>query len=108
MKKIRIIALLATLIMAGMIVYSLLNGDIAEEGSILLSMAWGQMSMVDLYVGFGLFYLWIWYREENPVVKGIWLPVLIVTGNLGVALFILIKAYQSPDIKTLLIGNKTA
>jgi len=57
MKHIRIFAWLSSLIMAVMIIFSLLTGDFFEQGSILMGLVWGQIVLVDLYVGFFLVYL---------------------------------------------------
>ena len=95
MKNVRIFAWLGVLIMAAMIVFSLITGDFAAEGSILIGMVWGQMSLVDLYVGFLLFYLWIWYREKNVFSKLLWFVLLMTTGSLATALYILYVSYNS-------------
>lgn len=95
MRKVKVVAWLGALIMAGMIVFSLVTGDFFGEGSILLGMVWGQMSMVDLYVGFILFYLWILRREKDLITKIVWFLLLMTTGSLATALYILKAAYES-------------
>jgi hypothetical protein len=103
MKTIRLLALLGTLIMGGMILYSLVVGDFAGEGSILLSLVWGQMSLVDLYVGFVLVYAWIFYRESNWIARVLWFVAMMVFGNLTFALYLLIESYRVDTISKLLL-----
>ena len=55
MKTAKAIALLGLLAMTVVLVYGFTVGDFAEEGKQLLSMPWGIVSLVDLYVGFALF-----------------------------------------------------
>jgi len=105
MRKVKIIAWLGALIMAGMIVFSLVTGDFFGEGSILLGMVWGQMSMVDLYVGFILFYLWILRREKDLITKIIWFLLLMTTGSLATALYILKAAYESKTETEFFLGK---
>lgn len=105
MTKVKVVAWLGALIMAGMIVFSLLTGDFFGEGSILLGMVWGQMSMVDLYVGFFLFYLWILRREKDLITKIIWFLLLMTTGSLAIALYILKAAYESKTELEFFLGK---
>jgi predicted membrane-bound dolichyl-phosphate-mannose-protein mannosyltransferase len=105
MTKVKVVAWLGALTMAGMIVFSLVTGDFFGEGSILLGMVWGQMSMVDLYVGFFLFYLWILRREKDLITKIIWFLLLMTTGSLAIALYILKAAYESKTELEFFLGK---
>jgi len=59
-----IISLIGVLAMSGSITWAVASGNFSEEGGKLLSMPWGIVSMVDLYVGFTLFSCWIVYRDK--------------------------------------------
>lgn len=104
MLKVKIAAWIGAIVMASMIVFSLVTGDFMGEGSILLGMVWGQMSMVDLYVGFLLFYLWILRREKTILSKLFWFVLLMVTGSLATALYILKAAYTSKTETEFFLG----
>lgn len=106
MKNIRIIAWLSTLIMTFMIIFSLLTGDFFAQGSILMGLVWGQMSLVDLYVGFLLVYVWIFYKETKLLPRIVWALLLIVTGSLATALYVLIESYRTNTINDLLTQKK--
>lgn len=106
MKQIRVFAWLSSLIMLFMIIYSLLTGDFFEQGSILMGLVWGQMSLVDLYVGFFLVYVWIFYKETKILPKIIWAILLIVTGSLATAVYVLIESYRAHSIEELLTQKK--
>ena len=64
MKIAKMIALAGLLAMTGILIYGFTIGDFAAEGAKLLSMPWGIVSLVDLYVGFALFSCWIVFREK--------------------------------------------
>ena len=68
MKIPKIIALAGLLAMTGILIYGFTIGNFSAEGSKLLKMPWGIVSLVDLYVGFALFSCWIVFREKA------WLP----------------------------------
>lgn len=106
MKNIRIIAWISTLIMTFMIIFSLLTGDFFAQGSILMELVWGQMSLVDLYVGFLLVYVWIYYKETKLLPRIIWALLMIVTGSLATALYVLIESYRTNTINDLLTQKK--
>ncbi len=106
MKLIRLFAWISSLVMTFMIIFSLLTGNFFEQGSILMGLVWGQMSLVDLYVGFFLVYLWIYYKETRFLPKVIWAILLIVTGSLATALYILIESYRAKTIEELLTQKK--
>lgn len=104
MTKIKIAAWLGAIIMAGMIVFSIVTGDFVVDGGALLSNVWGQMSMVDLYVGFLLFYMWILRREKSLLSKLFWFVLLMTTGSLATALYILKAAYTSKTETEFFLG----
>ena len=103
MKALRFLSGLGTLIMGGMIIYSLIVGDFFGEGSILMSLVWGQMSLVDLYVGFVLVYAWIFYREQNWIARVLWFMAMMLFGNLTFALYLFIESQKAGTIEALLL-----
>ena len=52
MKIAKLVAAVGLLAMGAALVYGFTVGDFAGEGSVLLSMPWGVVSLVDVYVGF--------------------------------------------------------
>lgn len=105
MRNVKIIAWIGALVMFGMIVFSIVTGDFFVDGGALLSNVWGQMSMVDLYVGFILFYLWIFKREKGLLSRIVWFVLLMTTGSLATALYILKAAYESKTELEFFLGK---
>lgn len=95
MKLAKLISLLGVLAMGGVLIYAFTSGDIRAEGSILLNMPWGIVSLVDLYVGFILFSGWIVYREKSPIVAGFWVVMMLVLGFFAGSLYALIALFSS-------------
>jgi hypothetical protein len=95
MKLAKAIALLGVVAMSAVLIYAFVAGDIGQEGSQLLSMPWGIVSLVDLYVGFTLFSGWIVYREKSLVRSVVWVALMMVLGFFTASLYTFIALQTS-------------
>ena len=95
MTRVMIVAGLGALAMVGILVYGFVVGDFSGEGSRLLAMPWGQVSLVDLYVGFVLFSCWILFREGLTLRSALWIVGVMVLGSLTICLYVLATAGSS-------------
>lgn len=95
MKTAKTISILGVLAMTAVLIYGFTIGDFGGEGSQLLSMPWGIVSLVDLYVGFTLFSLWIVYREENIIAAVLWVIAMMVLGFFTGALYAFLALQKS-------------
>jgi len=91
----KVIALIGLLAMTGILVYGFTVGDFSAEGTKLLAMPWGIVSLVDLYVGFALFSCWIVFREKAFLPSIIWVVLMMVLGFWTGALYTLIALQTS-------------
>jgi hypothetical protein len=91
----KVIALLGLLAMTAVLIYGFTVGSFAEEGKQLLSMPWGIVSLVDLYVGFVLFSGWIVYREKSVVRSVVWVVLMMVLGFWTASLYTFIALQTS-------------
>ena len=95
MKTVRVIAILGLIIMTSGIIYAFVAGDFGMEGNQLLSMPWGIVSLVDLYVGFTLFSCWIVYREKSTIRSVIWVILMMVMGFWTACIYTLVALQRS-------------
>ena len=95
MKIAKFISLLGLLAMTAVLIYCFTVGDFSGEGSKLLSMPWGIVSLVDLYTGFILFSMWIIYREKSLPIAIAWTVAMMLLGFFAGALYTLINLYTS-------------
>ena len=95
MKMAKVVALLGVLVMASILVYGFTVGDFGGEGQVLLSMPWGIVSLVDVYIGFILFSGWIVYREKSLVRSAVWIVLVMILGNFTASLYTLIALLTS-------------
>jgi hypothetical protein len=107
MKIGKVVAALGVLAMTAVLIYGFTVGDFAAEGNVLLSMPWGIVSLVDLYVGFILFSGWIVYREKSLVRSIVWVVLMMVLGFFTASLYTLI-AFQTSggDWKRFWMGRR--
>jgi hypothetical protein len=74
------IALFGALAMSVVILWAVASGDGAAQLGALTSMPWGIVSLVDLYTGFTLFSLWIWFRERSQLAALAWTAAMMLLG----------------------------
>lgn len=89
------IAWAGLLAMTGAITYGFMAGDFWADGALILANPWGVVSLVDLYVGFILFSMWIAFREKSPPVAAVWIIAMMILGFFTGALYVLLALYQS-------------
>jgi hypothetical protein len=95
MKIAKLIAFVGLLAMTAILIYGFTAGNFAEEGKQLLTMPWGIVSLVDLYVGFVLFSGWIIYREKSAARSVVWVVLMMVLGFWTGSLYTLIALQAS-------------
>jgi len=106
MKLAKLISFLGVLAMTAVLIYGFTVGDFFGEGSQLMSMPWGIVSLVDLYTGFILFSGWIIYREKSLAVALLWTVAMMTLGFFAGSLYALINLYTSKgDWKKFWLGK---
>ena len=106
MTLIRVFTVALTVVMFVAIGVSMATGSISEEGSVILDTAWGRMSLIDIYVGVALIAGWVALREENWWTVLLWLPVFVILGHGGTALYAAIAAFRTDTIREFLLGAR--
>lgn len=82
------------------------NGDFFVDGGELLANPWGIVSLVDLYVGFSLFAIWMYVKESNKLIAVVWIVLLMVLGFFTGALYVFHKSRNASSMKELLYPDK--
>ena len=105
---VRALSLAAVTVMVGIILFGITTGDFGAETSEIVGLAWGKVTLVDLYVGLALFGGWIALRERSWWRTVIWWIALVVFGNLATAIYVAVASLRSRDLPELLIGDRGA
>jgi general stress protein CsbA len=105
MTLVRGLSFLGVLAMLGALIYGFTVGDFFVDGNVILNNPWGIVSLVDLYVGFTLFSIWVFVREENKYLAALWIVSIMVLGFFSGALYVFLKSLRSSSMKELLLGR---
>lgn len=97
MKIAKIFSVTGTFLMFFTLAYGFVAGDFFKEGSILFSMTWGKVSLIDVYIGFFLFSGWVLYREEKLTTALLWIISIMILGNFITCFYATIALYKSGD-----------
>ncbi|MBK77252.1 MAG: hypothetical protein CL518_02300 [Actinobacteria bacterium] len=99
----KVIAYLITIAMVSTILWA--QNQVSLFDSILPTLPWGVVSLVDLYSGFILIGIWIIYKE-NSLPAIFWIIFLIVLGNLTTAIYVIYSLNNAKgDIKKFFLGK---
>lgn len=102
----RIIGLIGLAAMAVALAHGFAAGDLGTEGAALVDLAWGRVSLADIYTGVFVFACWIVWREQSVVRAAPWLVALVVLGNFGIAPYLLWISRSSSSTAGALIGSR--
>lgn len=97
MKVAKIISTLGAIAMTIALLNGFINGSFTDDGSVILNNPWGIVSLVDLYVGFILFSMWIYFRERSVLISILWILSVMILGFFSVSIYILIALYKSNE-----------
>lgn len=87
----RLLSLLGFFLMLAALVSGFVSADFFEEGSILMGLAWGRVTLVDVYLGFLILVAWIWFHESHTVPRILWSLAILITGNLAAFLYLFLR-----------------
>jgi len=106
MRIAKFIALLGALAQAGILVYGFTQGNFSAAGQFFFNDPWGIVSLVDVYVGFIFFSVWVIFREKNLAVALLWVLSILILGNFpsGVYAFLALQNSGS-DWKRFWLGK---
>ena len=103
----RIITFAGFLILLGLIIYGVVARDISAEGSILLSIFWGQFTFADIYIAFTVIYIWIVLRERSVLKSILWFVLIMAGGSMSICLYLFIALSTCDDnLEILLMGRR--
>ncbi|MDP2814401.1 MAG: DUF1475 family protein [Erysipelotrichaceae bacterium] len=107
MKIGKTMAIIGVLAMTAALIYGFTVGDFGADGALILSNPWGIVSLVDLYTGFVLFSMWIYFRESNLLISILWIIAMMVLGFFTGAVYVLYAFLTSKnDWLTFFLGAR--
>lgn len=70
------------------ILVGFIYGDFTGEGSKILSLMWGKITLIDIYLMFLIFAGWIYFHEDNFLSFLFWFILLLVFGSVTAYLYL--------------------
>lgn len=88
-------ALFAAILLAmlAVTVSASLHQGVFEAGRALWPDPWFRATLADAYFGFITVYVWIAYRESTWIGRGVWFVLLMLLGNIAIAVYMLIRLF---------------
>lgn len=91
MRVIKPLLILGIVIFAIGLALAFEQGQFLKEGSLIYSLPWGKIMLMDLYIGFSLFALFIGLMEKSWVGTFFWVLSLLVLGNIVALIYLLYR-----------------
>lgn len=108
MKTAKVLSAMGIMLMTIALIYGFAFGNFFGEGSKIASMPWGIVSLVDLYTGFTLFSIWIFYREKSLTMSIFWTIAMMTLGFFAGSLYTFLALYKSGgDWKMFWMGKQS-
>jgi hypothetical protein len=101
---VRVAAAAGTAAMLGVIVWAASVASFGEDGGALLELAWGRVTLVDLYLALLLAWSWIAWRERSVPRAAFWLVATVVTGSLALFGYLLGASLRARTTTELVLG----
>jgi hypothetical protein len=68
-----------------------LQSNLFQEWNYLMGIPWMQATLWDFYANIFILLLWVYYKESNIALKGLWTVLFITLGSIAVSGYVLIQ-----------------
>jgi len=107
MRKFKFFVSLTAFIIFCAILYGFSFASFKEEGKELLSLSWGVITLIDIYIMFSLFCLWVVFREGVNLKSFLIVILVMLLGSLTASLYTLYALQKSKGSwKSFWLGTK--
>lgn len=95
MRGARVIAATGLIVMTAALIWGFTVGHFWSEGSVLIGLPWGVITLIDFYTGATLFCAWIAYRERSAWKTICWIVAIFLLGNFMTSAYVLLALRSS-------------
>ena len=95
MKIAKYLFLLGAILMGSSIVYGFAAGDFLGDGSAMLELLWGKITLIDIYLAFFVFAGWMFFREGLNAKSMVILLFIIVFGSFTICFYTFIVMHRA-------------
>jgi hypothetical protein len=94
--KLKLIFAMALCIILGATGWASLQMPFWRTPAAVVGHPWFLATLVDCYLAFFAFWLWVAYKERSNLVRAAWLLLIFGLGNIAIAAYMLIQLYRLP------------
>lgn len=107
MKTAKALSFMGIVAMTAVLFYGFTQGSFFEDGGELMENPWGIVSLVDLYVGFTLFSIWMAFREKNVPILIIWIVAVMILGFFAASVYVFMNLITCKgDLLRFFLGDR--
>ena len=88
------------------IAFAFASGSFGDEASSIWALAWGKVTLVDLYAGLAIFGAWIAVREPRRGIVALWWIALVTLGFLAAGVYLIVALRNSNSTDEVLTGRR--
>lgn len=106
-----LLAIIFSLILVAMLAMTItasMDRGLFDAGAELWPHLWFKATLLDAYLGFIIFYLWVAYKERRTASRILWFILIMGLGNMAAAAYVLLKIYRlkpGESVEALLTGR---
>ena len=110
MTRLKLLFAAILIAMLAVTAWASLDRSVFQAGN-LLDDPWGVATLLDAYMGFLTFYVWVAYKETGLFGRVAWFVLIMALGNIAMAAYVLIQLFRLPagaTFETLLLRKGPA
>lgn len=105
MRVLRLAGIVLIVAMVTAVTIAILTSPFTADGRILFELAWGRVTILDLYLALAAFVLWVGWRD-GIMPACLWGAITAVTGSAGVGLYLLLATRNATSVQDVLLGSR--
>lgn len=70
------------------------QSNLFKEWDYLMGIPWMQATLWDFYANILVLLVWVYYKESNIVMKGLWTVLFITLGSIAVTGYVLLQLFK--------------
>ncbi|HEY9546498.1 MAG TPA: DUF1475 family protein [Solimonas sp.] len=92
----KIIFTLALIAIVGTTGWASMQMPVWDTPRAVVTHPWFIATLVDTYLAFFTFWLWVAYKERSNIARVLWLLLILALGNIAIAGYMLIQLWRLP------------
>lgn len=96
MNRLKIVFALALLTILGATTWASLQMPFWKTPQAVVGHPWFIATLVDTYLAFFTFWVWVAYKESSNLARAVWLVLIFALGNIAIAGYMLLQLLRLP------------